>query len=632
MDYYHNHIYKKATRLGAAGLAGVLCAAGTAGALPAYAAGTIPAPASASGETGNSFLSESQPLISSGLWGSDEEPEQEQEESRRSSGSGNWDEKDILDRWDLDGKDFARDEEESVPVVPDDLLPYFQEMTADAIAWYAGKVPPQADLKRYSTRADQIKDAVRTKAVSIWDEESGKLLTALRQTADVSFSDSIGKLTASLQRVSPANEQSFVALAEEAGTGSDLQTGQKRPFLLPLSREEEDKNTALGHSTPMQRFLDRKEQARNAAAGATAEASAVSASTVQESTVRSAEQPDAEEDGINDSGTNLAFQSIPSEIRSLPVPPGLYDFSLMFPASENRMATRGGTTLFPGLSHFVGLPPEPVPEEGVPVQLSSPGTRETVSRGPAPMVQRAEHFSKPRKTVFVGDSRTVGMEMYVDALDNEYWSARNSMGYSWMVSTGVPQVEDLIDKDTDVIILMGVNDLGNLYNYADYINEKAADWKELGARTFFVSVNPVDDSRSPNAKNYRIENFNSYMQRNLQNVHYIDTYSRIRNSFSSPDGIHFSGSTYQEIYRIIHFYTYRGWYEEAGLRFYFDLGRPLTGWQYLDGKWQYMDGSGVRWISSGRSGDICLAPYPDTSILDPYQGVLHSPVQYWQLK
>jgi hypothetical protein len=220
----------------------------------------------------------------------------------------------------------------------------------------------------------------------------------------------------------------------------------------------------------------------------------------------------------------------------------------------------------------------------------------------------------------------------VDALDNEYWSARNSMGYSWMVSTGVPQVEDLIDKDTDVIILMGVNDLGNLYNYADYINEKAADWKELGARTFFVSVNPVDDSRSPNAKNYRIENFNSYMQRNLQNVHYIDTYSRIRNSFSSPDGIHFSGSTYQEIYRIIHFYTYRGWYEEAGLRFYFDLGRPLTGWQYLDGKWQYMDGSGVRWISSGRSGDICLAPYPDTSILDPYQGVLHSPVQYWQLK
>ena len=66
------------------------------------------------------------------------------------------------------------------------------------------------------------------------------------------------------------------------------------------------------------------------------------------------------------------------------------------------------------------------------------------------------------------------MEMYVDALDNEYWSARNSMGYSWMVSTGVPQVEDLIDKDTDVIILMGVNDLGNLYNYADYINEKAA--------------------------------------------------------------------------------------------------------------------------------------------------------------
>lgn len=223
---------------------------------------------------------------------------------------------------------------------------------------------------------------------------------------------------------------------------------------------------------------------------------------------------------------------------------------------------------------------------------------------------------KQRRTVFVGDSRTVGMQMYVGGEDNEYWSAKNSMGYSWMADSGVPEVEGLIEEGTDVVILMGVNDLGNVGRYVDYMNRKAAEWRERGARTFFVSVTPVVDSKSPNAKNSRIEDFNSYAQANLRGVHYIDAYSRIRNSFGSPDGIHFDGSTYRAIYNIIHFYLYQGWYEEAGLRFYFDCGRSLTGWQYLDGEWQYMDGFGVRWIRKGRVGDVCLAPFPVTGLTE----------------
>lgn len=234
----------------------------------------------------------------------------------------------------------------------------------------------------------------------------------------------------------------------------------------------------------------------------------------------------------------------------------------------------------------------------------------------------AEEFLTGRRVVFIGDSRTVGMEMFVGGREDEYWSAKNSMGYSWLVSSGAPAVENLIDENTDVVILMGVNDLGNVSRYVDYMNVKAADWKERGARTFFVSVTPVVDSKSPNAKNSRIEDFNAYAVENLKGVHYIDAYNRIRNSFGSPDGIHFDGATYREIYRIIHFYLYRGWYEEAGLRFYFDCGRPLTGWQYLDGQWQYMDGAGVRWIRDGRVGDVCLAPYPMTGLTDPDISVL----------
>ena len=229
-----------------------------------------------------------------------------------------------------------------------------------------------------------------------------------------------------------------------------------------------------------------------------------------------------------------------------------------------------------------------------------------------------------RNVVFIGDSRTVGMEMYVGGREDEYWCARNSMGYSWMVNTAAPSVDDLIGENTDVVILMGVNDLGNVNLYVDYMNQKAAEWKDRGARTFFVSVTPVVDSKSPNAKNSRIESFNAYAIENLRNVHYIDAYNRIRYSFGSPDGIHFDAATYREIYRIIHFYLYQGWYEEAGLRFYFDCGQPLTGWHCLDGAWQYMDGAGVRWVSNSRVGDVCLAPYPMTGLTDPDAGVLTS--------
>ena len=239
--------------------------------------------------------------------------------------------------------------------------------------------------------------------------------------------------------------------------------------------------------------------------------------------------------------------------------------------------------------------------------------------------EASETFSAAhRNIVFIGDSRTVGMEMYVGGREDEYWCAKNSMGYSWMVNTATPSVDSLIGENTDVVILMGVNDLGNVNLYVDYMNEKAAEWKERGARTFFVSVTPVVDSKSPNAKNSRIESFNAYAIENLRNVYYIDAYNRIRYSFGSPDGIHFDAETYREIYRIIHFYLYQGWYEEAGLRFYFDCGQPVTGWHFLDGSWQYMDGAGVRWVKNSRVGDVCLAPYPLTGLTDPDIRILSS--------
>ena len=152
------------------------------------------------------------------------------------------------------------------------------------------------------------------------------------------------------------------------------------------------------------------------------------------------------------------------------------------------------------------------------------------------------------KLVFIGDSRTEGIRDAVN--DDSVWSCLSSMGYDWMVSTGVPQVEDQIEDNTAVIILMGVNDLYQVNNYISYINSKAAEWSDRGAQTYFVSVGPVQND--PYASNAEIENFNTAMQTNLTGVTYIDVYSYlVTNGFSTVDGIHYPNSVSIDIYNYI---------------------------------------------------------------------------------
>ena len=67
------------------------------------------------------------------------------------------------------------------------------------------------------------------------------------------------------------------------------------------------------------------------------------------------------------------------------------------------------------------------------------------------------------KLIFVGDSRTEGIRDAVG--DDSVWSCLSGKGYDWMVQTGVPQIEDEIEKNTAIIFLMGVNDPFNVNNY-----------------------------------------------------------------------------------------------------------------------------------------------------------------------
>jgi len=157
------------------------------------------------------------------------------------------------------------------------------------------------------------------------------------------------------------------------------------------------------------------------------------------------------------------------------------------------------------------------------------------------------------KIIFIGDSRTVGMHSAVGDSANTIWSAKVSMGYDWMVSTGVSVVPANV-KNAKIIILMGVNDYGYYQRdqkYANYINSKAKEWAKSGAKTYYVSVNPVVDSKNKYVKNSSIKTFNNSMKKLLNGVTYIDTYNHIINNFNAPDGLHYDSATYKRIYNFI---------------------------------------------------------------------------------
>lgn len=190
----------------------------------------------------------------------------------------------------------------------------------------------------------------------------------------------------------------------------------------------------------------------------------------------------------------------------------------------------GGSILILILCFFVCSFEQVYGEEGM---LSKPDHPETVSND---------------KLIFIGDSRTEAIRDAVQ--DDSIWSCLSSMGYDWMVSDGAPEIEDEIQDNTAVIILMGVNDVHHVNEYIQYINQKAKEWTDLGASTYFVSVGPVEND--PYVTNAQIESFNSSMEANLIGVNYIDIYTHLtENGYSTLDGIHYPDDVSIEIYNYI---------------------------------------------------------------------------------
>ena len=162
--------------------------------------------------------------------------------------------------------------------------------------------------------------------------------------------------------------------------------------------------------------------------------------------------------------------------------------------------------------------------------------------------------------VFIGDSRTVHMYRDCGAAEasRSSWSAKSAMGYSWMVSTGVPKAEAMMKPGDNIVICMGVNsiNLSEQSMYPAFVNKKAAEWEKKGIGTYFVSVNPIEDdkkaARNSDKRNSQVIAFNNMMKSKLSDqVVYVDTYSTIVQDFTTLDGTHYPAEINEKIYRLI---------------------------------------------------------------------------------
>ena len=157
--------------------------------------------------------------------------------------------------------------------------------------------------------------------------------------------------------------------------------------------------------------------------------------------------------------------------------------------------------------------------------------------------------------IWVGDSRTVGMQGVITSGNNE-WVAKSSMGYDWFVSEAIPTVNKKLEEDDVIVFNLGVNDLGNVDKYKSKLNELATgDWSKAG-RIIVMSVNPVDEAKEAqngySVKNSTIEEFNKKIRNGLDaKIEFKDTYNQIKGSLGTTDGVHYDEATYKKLYDMI---------------------------------------------------------------------------------
>ncbi len=181
---------------------------------------------------------------------------------------------------------------------------------------------------------------------------------------------------------------------------------------------------------------------------------------------------------------------------------------------------------------------------------------------------------KADSTIFVGDSRTVGMCQYGDAQLHvgqcrDYLTVcQGGMGYNWFKGTGLTSLNNLLRQNPDtvynIVILLGVNDISNTKNYADaavseYISiietQAKSNWKNHNV--IFASVTKLGGAQTGGSwpvSQSNINYFNGQMRSKiaslgLSNVSYCDIDSGLNlDGKIASDLIHYTSEGYTAMY------------------------------------------------------------------------------------
>lgn len=167
-----------------------------------------------------------------------------------------------------------------------------------------------------------------------------------------------------------------------------------------------------------------------------------------------------------------------------------------------------------------------------------------------PYIHSGGQTSSGRKLLFVGDSRTEMLEMYL----KNYWGGNSRISFISQSGAGYPYLSSVagsilngLDGNTDLLLWFGVNDPYNVGRYISFYLGQKPLWEGRGAKVYVMNPGPLE--YSPYVDNSEVEAFNRRLSAELTGVTVLDVYSYLVNTgYSTLDGVHYTNATSRKVY------------------------------------------------------------------------------------
>ena len=159
------------------------------------------------------------------------------------------------------------------------------------------------------------------------------------------------------------------------------------------------------------------------------------------------------------------------------------------------------------------------------------------------------------KVLFVGDSRTDAMEVYIGDNSRLNWYGKSGEGLRWLQNTAESVIERELDGKTDLFIWLGVNDTYAVQLYSRYYETMVPRWKAAGAKVYLVAVGPENLTafgREDTTED--IVSFNAGLKTCAEKTGaiYLDLYTyMVRSGYVTLDGSHYDYATCLKIYEFL---------------------------------------------------------------------------------